>query len=648
MTSSVKCLSFTTVLLVLTISAVASPLGGVVSISPDKPKIGDAITVTYNPTDPAAQLKGMSDIVCLTMADRESQTPLLIETPMALTGNLWTGTVTLDDPKARYVLFRFVSGEKADDNGGNVWNCLVYGPDAKPLQGAHAEFASFLSRGTMLSFKHAVDFAAAKAEVEQEKALYHDNWKWQTTLWDIMMRESDDESVAKTIGAQIGPFLERNKYNQDAAVSGISWYERVGDTTDADAVRKEWMTKDPRGAVARSVRSDAIFKTKDPAERAERAESYLTDFPDMDEQTKEMQLQNLFYFYVQAKNYDKAIDVIPRMKHPSGSLYNSAAWPMIEKGLQLEKAVEWAKKGVELNREPSPDQKPSYMAAKDWSENSRYELGAVLDTYGYGLLEMGKSTEAVTALGEAYDVMKGEDADANTHYEQSLVKDGRFSRAVEVGLACVKKGKDTPQIQELLKESFAGQTGEKGGYAALPEAKQKQLGDMIAAAASEHKEELKKTLLASRLDKPAVDFTLKDLNGSPVTLSALKGKVVIVDFWATWCGPCKASFPFLQQVYEKYKDNPRVAFLALDTWERQKNYEATVGNAKKFMADNKYTFPVLIDEKIVDKYDVDGIPTKFIVDQKGNVAFRSVGFEGGSQMVDELTLQIELLLHESI
>src|SRR5690606_41666590 len=80
--------------------------------------------------------------------------------------------------------------------------------------------------------------------------------------------------------------------------------------------------------------------------------------------------------------------------------------------------------------------------------------------------------------------------------------------------------------------------------------------------------------------RPAPGFSLKDLDGKEVSLEDLKGKVVVLDFWATWCAPCIKSFPAMQMAVDKYKEDPEVAFLFINTWERQEDPAAAV---KQFM-----------------------------------------------------------------
>jgi len=116
-----------------------------------------------------------------------------------------------------------------------------------------------------------------------------------------------------------------------------------------------------------------------------------------------------------------------------------------------------------------------------------------------------------------------------------------------------------------------------------------------------------------------------------------------LDFWATWCGPCKASFPGMQKAVQKYANNNNVKFLFVNAWE---NVSDKKKNAEDFIKKNKYPFQVLLDEqnKVIDSYKVSGIPTKFIIDKAGNIRFMKVGFSGNTdQMVDEISQMISMV-----
>lgn len=119
------------------------------------------------------------------------------------------------------------------------------------------------------------------------------------------------------------------------------------------------------------------------------------------------------------------------------------------------------------------------------------------------------------------------------------------------------------------------------------------------------------------LARASADFTLKDLSGKEWTLSELKGKVVLVNFWATWCPPCRKEMPDLQALYNEFKDDGLVV-LALS--------DETLDKAQPFITEHKYTYPVLLDpeRKVAEKFFVDGIPKNFIFDREGKLVAQAM------------------------
>ena len=118
----------------------------------------------------------------------------------------------------------------------------------------------------------------------------------------------------------------------------------------------------------------------------------------------------------------------------------------------------------------------------------------------------------------------------------------------------------------------------------------------------------------------APDFKLKDTDGKEVSLDSLKGKVVLLDFWATWCGPCKAAMPLIQKIHDDYKSKG-VAVYGVNTWEKKE------GAGKKYMDDKKYTYGCLLagDDLATKGYGTSGIPTLVIIDKGGKIALLEVG-----------------------
>ncbi len=139
--------------------------------------------------------------------------------------------------------------------------------------------------------------------------------------------------------------------------------------------------------------------------------------------------------------------------------------------------------------------------------------------------------------------------------------------------------------------------------------------------------------------EPAPNFTLESLDGKSIKLSELKGKPVFLDFWATWCGPCRRALPHTQAFSEKYKDKAHI--FAVNVREQKETVQA-------FMERNKYTFPVLMDTDgaVASAYGVRGIPHFVLIDAKGNVQLIKVGYGAGVEKELESVLQRAIALAE--
>ncbi len=115
----------------------------------------------------------------------------------------------------------------------------------------------------------------------------------------------------------------------------------------------------------------------------------------------------------------------------------------------------------------------------------------------------------------------------------------------------------------------------------------------------------------------ATDFTMASLGGGEVTLSELRGQYVLVNFWATWCIPCRKEMPYLQEVHDKHED---LVVLAVNMGEDEERVQP-------FIDDMGFTFPVLLDpsDDLTREHNVRGLPVSFIVGPDGDIVYRRVG-----------------------
>jgi len=121
----------------------------------------------------------------------------------------------------------------------------------------------------------------------------------------------------------------------------------------------------------------------------------------------------------------------------------------------------------------------------------------------------------------------------------------------------------------------------------------------------------------------APGWALRDANGKHHLLQDLRGQLVVLDFWATWCGPCRQAMPTLQKLNEKY-EKKGVVVVGINTWES--------GDPGRFMKENGYKYLILLDgNEVAKSYQVSGIPTLYVIDPDGKILFWEVGYEGNAE-----------------
>ncbi len=256
-----------------------------------------------------------------------------------------------------------------------------------------------------------------------------------------------------------------------------------------------------------------------------------------------------------------------------------------------------------------------------------------------GTAERFKYGSVALALGEKYYKQKDYDKALKFLLESAPVNEKQKYPPAHYQLGYVYKdlGKKEDAVKWLVKglviknDAKARQTLEKLISELNPDVK-----DEFAVSKT-----IEKLLRDERMKNSslAADFTLPSLKNEKVQLSKLKDKVVILDFWATWCGPCIGELPKLVKLYEEYSKNSNVVFYNIDVDEQPKIIQ-------EFMTKKGYSFNVLLASgtDVQKQYGVEAIPTKFLVDKKGRIQFKHIGAPPNEDVVEQLSKEIDELL----
>ena len=343
-----------------------------------------------------------------------------------------------------------------------------------------------------------------------------------------------------------------------------------------------------------------------------------------------------FYGYQFLYNYwiktdtTKAIDVAVQALNSNSSnhnIYSYLGYQLIRIKREIPLAIQLLNKAKKFN---NPGQLWGRTHGSDYPRSQSEYSKTSEELYAYYESLLGRAkfvkkdyTEAIQHLSSAIGKMGDSALDAEGYFWM-----GRAYEKIEKwDDALVAYANSLAEREDKNVRKFAERLGSRitGLKTSVPEKKVVTIDELISEA------QIKKSM-------PAPDFQAETLKGKKVSLSDYQGKVLILDFWATWCGPCLAELPYFQELVNLYKDEPSVAFLTISQ-DRSKDV------VRKFMKKKGYTFPVIFDTGMGQLFEIEGIPVLIVIDKEGNIRYKHFGFDPNNvDFIQLMKKEIQIVL----
>lgn len=631
-------------LLCLFLTAILRVQGQRVEIKPAMPNRGDEVTVTYHSGAADALIsKEAPELNIVFTYSTFYELPQKL--PMKKQGDNWVASFKLQR-YATFASFYFQSGSQKDQPEGNRhYTIAVY-------NGAQRVRDGYLHESYSLNAQMPKSISLPGLQLDllqKELSLYPDNYEARVRVQStkMILAKTPEEKLkyrneARKIIAAKFEEAPTVMANLNKVTMG---YLIIGEKSRLDSLRRVILQRYPKSDVARDYLTTLLAKEKDVTKKIAQLEKALKENDQEGEEGSTGIHSILFDHYVGVRNEQKAVyhagkirkEITPQTplklkeiaaKLTAGKLAPETAKAYAERAMGM--VNQWPV-GI-IRFFPEYGYIPSFVADSTRSKAIAEARSTLLSIIALNKLYLGDQTTALDDIRQS--AKKGTNRESLINIASWYEQTGDSGKAFD---ALWKILLDTPEdttVIHLAKLSFLKFNPSDAEFKAkLKELESKKIARLTNA--------LKK----QKMNAPGPEFNaITDLKGNVLTKEMRKGKVVVLDFWATWCVPCMQEMPYLQKVYDKYKNNPDVMFMVVNTGAKN-----TIKDAIDWGKKNpRYDFPLYFnsDPDIGEKVGFTLIPTIAVIDQQGALQFRTIGFEG-AELEHKLAVQIDILLEEA-
>lgn len=616
----------------------------VFKVIPEFPKEQDTVQLIYDARntvlkdaeDISAQLTGYTDFKWTT-------------TDLKFTKNdsVWTAKYILPAHLGLMNLV-FKSGTLVDKGGEQTYSYILSANDKRQMSGGMLGWGMLRAPHIVAGVPYVVDSTSYKTDeillmwVKYELQNHPENrFRVLYAAASALKHMNTPESLAK-LDKELNTLEQIPDIREEDLLEIYRIYKNVlKESTKAEEIRQKIVVQFPNGQYVKDQQRLADFnliqKAKTDDERLKAATDFIDKHPYQEAEVAFNEANRISYIsaywiisvYTSMKkdlaNYSKYMSKIAPYEALSNVIYRSLDVPYIsQKSMGPVEILPYARVIMErLNYYKDNFQGDKYATL--------YYSSAPL--FAKILVDNKLYDEAFVYAAAAQSTASYKNADLNDTYVRVLEGQGK---AKELQMALEKSyamNQSSTYMLELMKKSYSLRHKSDKGY------DQYLAGLKNADKGKELKEKVQKLLI----NKDIADFELLDQYGKKVRLSAQKGKIVVLDFWASWCAPCKGAFPGMKLAVDHFKNDPNVVFYFINTQERKSDMKEYVTN---YMKENNYPFTVLLDadSKASKAAGVGPIPHKMVVGPNGKLRFSEVGYMGStSELADEIIEMVNIL-----
>ncbi len=625
-----------------------------VTLKPEKPQFGDSLTVIYIPSTKSPLLKADTVLLQLQLYDIKERS-YVQEYAMKHKDNEWSFSFKIDDPKIVYILFQFAGTEFKinDNNNTKAWGTKIYDNQGNPVKGAYSvEGSTYMAHGMIWRFQNMEEYNKGYLK---ELELFPDDPVNITNSWYIRRSiAKNHDSINVVINKEAEQLLKI--YPDSLPILESAYYVFMdSDKEKAEQLNNRINELEPKKKFGLHNEWNKIVFMPNGEDRLKTFYEYYKKAKG----TSYEQNGAIEYYrsMIEAKYYKQAIQFLNEWKKPSlvdvissaGTILKSCKTELSKnKTYELDNKVDIENKNIKISemiistkqlldkaislysKQTVNDRKKDYFPSA-WKGERRRFMGLafaylgradfLLKDYGSAVFNFTKSEDLTDKKMFYYPTICSE-------YIRSLFELKKYREAFELGIKIFEENNwnKFADIKEILLASAKELKDPKYNV--------KKKLDAIA----EHNKVLRAEEIKGNFKarfRQAPDFSLTDLKGKEYSLTGLKGKMVILEFWNTYCGWCEKSAPYFQEFYNKHKNDKDLVILSVncDPTPDQKDKHKFVTD---FLKDKGWKFPIAIDieNKVTSKFRPGGVPVTFFIGPDSKIYYTENGFSGTTMVED--------------